>query len=309
MQGLVLDQTRTAKCHMLQGGNKPQIRLFISDLDNTLYDWVSFFVPAFYAMANVVSTSLGITVEQMLNECKEVHQSCGSAEYPFALLKTRSVLRKYPGHQQSDLRRELHAAFDAFNRMRREQLVLYPGVRETLHHIKLNRVPFVAFTEAAAPNGIYRLNALEVLHQVDYLYAPHSIKENHPDPERQEFYRTLAKDKVRPLDAAQRKPAPDVLKMICSDFGVRPDQALYVGDSLPKDIAMAKEAGIHSALAKYGQVKDPTLLEQLEKITHRKEADVAKEHRLNEECSAIVPEIELLQFSDLLCHFCFYAHR
>lgn len=40
--------------------NTPMIKLLISDLDDTLYDWTGFFVPAFYAMADEIARMTGI---------------------------------------------------------------------------------------------------------------------------------------------------------------------------------------------------------------------------------------------------------
>lgn len=49
------------------------VKLFITDLDDTLYSWLEFFVPALYDMAEEVSRILGIPEEQLLEEYKLVH--------------------------------------------------------------------------------------------------------------------------------------------------------------------------------------------------------------------------------------------
>lgn len=48
--------------------------LLIADLDNTLYDWVTFFARAFSAMVDELETLLTIDRERLLDEFKVVHQ-------------------------------------------------------------------------------------------------------------------------------------------------------------------------------------------------------------------------------------------
>ena len=48
------------------------IKLLISDLDDTLYDWTGFFVPAFYAMADEIARMTGIDEKKLLKEARTV---------------------------------------------------------------------------------------------------------------------------------------------------------------------------------------------------------------------------------------------
>src|SRR5579875_3155338 len=95
----------------LPAARLPLIRLFITDLDNTLYDWLSFFVPSLYAMVDAAVPLLGVDREQLLDELKEVHQKHGSSEHPFALLETRAVLALYPDCTPVERRAALAPAF------------------------------------------------------------------------------------------------------------------------------------------------------------------------------------------------------
>ena len=48
--------------------------MLVCDLDNTLYDWVGYFVPSFNAMVNEALPILGCGREQLLDDLREVHQ-------------------------------------------------------------------------------------------------------------------------------------------------------------------------------------------------------------------------------------------
>ena len=67
------------------------IKLVITDLDDTLYSWIGFFIPAFYDMVQELSLLINVPQEKLLEEYKAIHQEVGSVEYPFATLNLPSV--------------------------------------------------------------------------------------------------------------------------------------------------------------------------------------------------------------------------
>jgi FMN phosphatase YigB (HAD superfamily) len=251
-----------------------KIDLFISDLDNTLYDWVTFFASAFYEMVHVAAEILGTPEEVLLDECKEVHIRHHDSEQPFALLETATVRTRYGGLSRQAQAALLDKAFYAFNRARNEKLQLYPGVQEALKEIS-RRVPVVGHTEASAANAVFRLQKLGVAGLVKPLYALEGLGLDHPSPERLIKYDSYLRD-VRFLGHHQRKPDVSVLLNICKDQGVSPERTLYIGDSIVRDIGMAKAAGVWAAWAEYGTKYDPELWNRLVRITHWTKEDVER---------------------------------
>ena len=57
------------------------IKLVITDLDDTLYSWIGFFIPAFYDMVQELSILIDTPEEELLKEYKVIHQKMGSVEY------------------------------------------------------------------------------------------------------------------------------------------------------------------------------------------------------------------------------------
>jgi FMN phosphatase YigB (HAD superfamily) len=276
-----------------------RIKLLITDLDNTLYDWLSSFVPAFYAMITVAAETLSVDPEQLLDEMKTVHQRHHNSEKPFALLETATVTSRYP--QLTPLARKelLGEAFTEFNNVRRANLKLYPGVRETLKQIRKSGCLIVAHTDAVAENSMHRLVLLDLIEYIQCLYAPESKAPEHPDPQRpriDEKYGEL----LYLLPSNHCKPNPAVLKDICARHGVSVSETLYVGDSLSRDIAMAKSAGAIAAWARYGARRDSELWQKLVRVTHWTDEDVAHERRLQEEARDIQPDVMIDSFRELL---------
>jgi len=283
---------------------RPKISLVITDLDNTLYDWVSFYVPALYEMARVASEILGVEQDLLLDDLQAVHRKYENSEQPFALLEAACVQDQMASLSREELVDHLDPAFYAFNRVRKEELVLYDGVVETLNTIRISGAIIVAHTEARVPNSLFRVKTLGLDSVIEKLYAPKGQGPSHPsglDPKYVELERRL----VSLLPAEHRKPDPDVIQDICNDFGVAPERTLYVGDSLSRDIWMANQAKSHSAWAHYGTIFDAENWTKLVRVTHWTEQDVQREKLLKDRATTAKPDVELTTFEELLRYFQF----
>ena len=69
-----------------------------------------------------------------------------------------------------------------------------------------------------------------------------------------------------------------------------PTEVAYVGDSIARDILMAKKVGVFSIWAKYGAVLHTDDYEKLIQITHWTKEDVENERRLKKEAEHIRPD-------------------
>jgi beta-phosphoglucomutase-like phosphatase (HAD superfamily) len=100
------------------------------------------------------------------------------------------------------------------------------------------------------------------------------------------------------------KPDADVLLKIIDDIGVEKSQCVYVGDSPTKDVAMAQDAGVEYAYAKYGKAQHTEAYQLLREVTHWSDAAVEREKRIGER--HVQPTIVLDQnFGQLLHYFQF----
>jgi phosphoglycolate phosphatase len=287
-------------------GDRHGVRLFITDLDNTLYDWLGAFVPALYEMVRVAAEILSVDQEQLLDDLQRVHRRYHNSEQPFALLETSSAKERYPLATRFERAQYLDRAFHAFNSLRKRNLRLYPGVRETLAAIRRGGCPVVAYTESVVENSLYRLHLLGLTDLINYLYAPRSLAEGHPDPtHKNDFDRYLKM--VRPLPDGHRKPDASVLADICAQHDVDRGEALYVGDSMTRDVVMAKTAGVKAVWARYGCQHDPVQWGKLERITHWTNEDVIREKNLREAVREIKPDYIINSYPELLEHFHFHS--
>lgn len=284
---------------------RPHISLVVTDLDNTLYDWVTFFVTAFYRMVDTAATLLNIRQEQLLDELQRVHRKYHDSEYPFALLETRVVLDRFAGASRRDLKQALDPAFRAFNEARDQSLKLYDSVLPTLEKLHSLGVHVVGHTEASAPNAFFRLRKLGCLPFISRLYALEHTGEEHPVIEKSLRFQD-ERERIHFLQPKQRKPNPEILATICNEYNAAPEHVLYVGDSISRDIGMAKEAGTWSAFAEYGLQYDKSLWSKLVRITHWSDEDVERNEQLRLAYGHARPDVILdRSFGQILDAFSF----
>lgn len=274
------------------------IRALITDLDNTLYDWVTFFAFAFDAMVTELIRILQVDRQSLLSEFKEIHQRYGSTETPWAALELPSARRKFPDASASELAQQLEPAFKAFSTARKTHLALYKGVADTLADLVGNGIVIIGHTEALPVNAFYRLSLLGVAERFSRLYAIERKMIDHPFPERLRSF--PAPNLIRTLPPSERKPNPSVLLDICRQEGLLLEECVYVGDSRTRDVSMAKQAGITAVWARYGTRYDQALWSLLVAVTHWTSADVEREAGLSEEFKDILPDFTIDRFDELI---------
>lgn len=284
---------------------RPHIALVVTDLDNTLYDWVTFFVKSFYRMVESASALLDVSQDVLLDQLQQVHQHYRDSEYPFALLETRIVQERFSGLSRLELKQRLDPAFRSFNEARNQTLTLYPTVLETLSYLRNQGVTVVGHTEASAPNAFFRLRKLGCLPFISRLYALEHLGEDHPVVEKSLRFQE-GRDLVHFLKANQRKPNPSILLTICKEYDVPTEQTLYIGDSVSRDISMAKEARTWSALAEYGLRFDKSIWARLVRVTHWSADDIRLNEEMRKSNAQTKADVVLdTQFAQIREHFSF----
>lgn len=274
----------------------PVKTLLIVDIDNTLFDWVRFWRASFGALVDsILSSAAGLERRRLLNEIQQVHRQRGTSEYAFVLQDLRPLLTEF-GVLPADEQR----AIQAYREARPATLELYPGVRDTLAAIKSKGARIVGFTESTSFHVAYRLAKLRLDGIIHAVYSP----PDHPIP------RDVDLSVVRTRDASEyglkftrheivpsgfKKPDAALLERILAREGVAASDAVYVGDSLWSDMAMAQKASVLDVYAAYGRTKADDAASLLLAVTHRTDEELAAHA-----AAVIVPTITLHEsFSEL----------
>lgn len=276
----------------------------ITDVDNTLFDWVDIWYCSFRAMLDEVCAISGLKEEDLYHSISSIHQVYQTSEYAF-LLEEMPELKKMYGDRVLEV---LSPAITAFREARRSAMRLYPGVRETLEELRAKGVVIAAYTESQEYYTQYRFRKLGLDRLIDHLYSP---PDHRPPGKNIEALRKYDSETYKMKVTVQKhtpkgefKPNPHILLSILSDIGIKSQHAIYIGDSKMKDIAMAQDAGVLDAWAKYGQAQHRRQYELLKKVTHwtvdqvRREAEinngrhVKPSHTLKRDFSEILPFFE-----------------
>jgi len=273
---------------------KKATQLIVCDLDNTLYDWVTYFVKAFYAMSEAAAQILDISIEVLLDELKEVHQKHHDSEHPYALLETESVKNILHRYSREEAYALLNPAFEAYSDTAAVALQPYPDVIETLGTLRSAGFKFVAYSEAKSSAVLPRVIRLGILDYFSEIVCRKSNPQQSWHPSLHQISPVAGvSHKIVELPMLHRKPSPETLVQLCSRHSAAKHQTIYVGDSFSRDVLMAQSAGVTSVWAKYGNTHPPGCFQRLARVSHWTSDDIVREESLQRFTSKISPDYVL----------------
>ncbi|MFZ5442566.1 MAG: HAD family hydrolase [Myxococcota bacterium] len=251
------------------------IRLVVTDMDNTLYSWIDYIVPAVEAMVTAVVEATGFPRIKVVQALKAVYTKYESNEYPFALQES-AIFEAFPEFGSFD-KLVIEPARSAFSEARKKYLRPYKGVVETLTALRERKIVVVALTDAPRNPAQQRVKQMKLdAHLVALYTMPGFAFPEGPDGSKLVAPDILLKQERGGYEAAcpaielpreWEKPNPAGLKRILTTYGLLPSEVLVVGDSVKKDIAVARELGCHDAWAEYGTYVSHEYRERLDIIS------------------------------------------
>lgn len=270
------------------------LRVLITDLDNTLWDWFEAWYQSFTALLDGLVSISGLGRSLLEDQIKVVHQRRGTTEYSNLIREVPALVEFADGRDPFDV---FDAALHAQNSRRKRATRLYPGVGETLEKLKRSGVRIIAYTESGAYWTEWRIRHTGLDGVIDELYSSpdHDIAAGiDPADLRTGRYQGsygLKATEHRHVPMGVLKPNEEVLLTILREQGCRPTEAAYLGDSLIKDIAMAQAAQVFDIHAAYGQVQQQAEYDLLRRLTHWTDEDVTREAALSQPEGDVVPTI------------------
>jgi phosphoglycolate phosphatase len=283
------------------------VSVVVTDLDNTLFDWVEIWYRSFSAMLVHLQQASGLPVERLLDDVRSVHRRHGTSEYAFLVEELTCLYDVAPASERA---RIITGANKARSVARNAATRLYPRVRETLRELQRRGVLVIGYTESTSFYTVRRARRLGLDGLLNILYSPpdHAFPHlltreevrRHP-PEHYQFSGTVHYH----TPPHELKPNPQLLLDILHSAGATPTQAVYVGDSPMKDITMAQDAGVRDVLALYGKAQDREAYELLRSVTHWSEEDVAREKEILARGEVTPTFVLRHSFSELLQLFSF----
>ncbi len=246
-------------------------QLVVTDIDNTVFDWVSYYVAAFNALLDTVAGIVGSSRETLANEARDVFTAHASIEYPFVIQELRSVNQFYGNNIDAMLSQAVSRGRDAFMQTAQKVLKPYSDVQSTFAAIRNHHpnLPIVALTDAPRYVAMWKLNKLGLLEFFDAVYGladprvPTCEVNRRVKVDPEILLKHLQqsnfgfKGKIRILPDEYEKPGVRGLKTVLMDYDLDESSehrknVLWVGDNLRKDVGLGNRLGVRSAWAEYG---------------------------------------------------------
>ena len=196
------------------------IRAIIFDLDNTLLDFVKMKQFAVKASIRAMNEAgLNVDEESGYEDVMELYMTTGWENQ----LVFDDYLKQTTGEVSNKI---LAAGVVAYRRAREATLLVYPNVNKTLIELLKAQIRLAVVSDAPSREAWMRLYYLNLHHVFDPV---------------------LTFD-----DTGARKPSPKPFKLALDRMNVGPDEALMIGDWPDRDVVGAKQIGMKTIFARYG---------------------------------------------------------
>tara|TARA_B100001175_G_scaffold310028_1_gene312522 strand:- start:596 stop:1288 length:693 start_codon:yes stop_codon:yes gene_type:complete len=196
------------------------IKGVIFDLDNTLLDFMKmkeFAVKA--AIKGMIEAGLLIDEESAYIEIISIYEKFGwENQKVFDVFIEKQIGRveyKY-----------LAAGIVAYRRAREANLMAYPNVNKTLMALAKLGIKLGVVSDAPSREAWMRIYYLNLYHFFDIV--------------------------ITFDDTGERKPSKKPFKMSLDALGLKPEEAIMIGDWPERDVVGAKKIGMKTAFARYG---------------------------------------------------------
>jgi phosphoglycolate phosphatase len=285
--------------------SKPTVSLLITDLDNTLFDWLETWQRSFAFVMAELSGALGIDPATFVSESRRIFKTHGTSEYRFLVREIGALMSS---KSPRDVTEQFSQVIASCLKIRDETASLYPGVAETLGLIRASGCATAAYTESLRYYALRVVSetGLDGLLTAIYALPDHQFPEDLTHDELaiyggREPHLSITQCRAAFPDA--RKPQPEILSRIMKDFHANAKETAYIGDGLMKDVLMAKRAGVIGVWARYGDRRDSQEYDLLRSVSYWTDEEIKRERNTTRKEAS--PRYSVSSFSELVNLFTF----
>jgi putative hydrolase of the HAD superfamily len=196
------------------------IKGIVFDLDNTLLDFMKmkeFAVKA--AVKSMIEAGLKVDEEQSYIDIIAIYEEFGwENQKVFDVFMEKSI-----GRVDNKF---LAAGVVAYRRAREANLMAYPNVNRTMMALAKKGIKLAVVSDAPSREAWMRIYYLNLYHFFDAV--------------------------ITYDDSGERKPSEKPFQMVLNALGLQPDESIMVGDWPERDVVGARQIGMRTAFARYG---------------------------------------------------------
>ncbi len=196
------------------------IKGILFDLDNTLVDFMKMKEEAVKAAVDcMIDAGLPMSMKEAYDKIFEIYWKEG--------IEDQKIFNKFLLQTMGSVdNRILASGIVGYRKAKEGTLVLYPHVYKTLLELLKMGKKLAVVSDAPALQAWTRLAQTGLIH----------------------FFEVV----VTLEDTGKRKPDPEPFRIALKKMGARPSDVVYIGDWPERDIAGAREVGMVSVFARYG---------------------------------------------------------
>jgi phosphoglycolate phosphatase len=249
-------------------------RVIITDVDNTLFDWIEMWEKGFRVLLKDIVELAGLDEAEVKRSIRRANQSLGTSEHDdiaFQLDIFDSVMRDHQRESLDLIGRRFRASKEAATR-------LYPDVAPAMSFLQSRGIRIFCLTESVAPYAETRLSQLGLTGLVDGL-----ICSEFPGATGvRAVSHSLWQIPVTTFPFELRKPNPRLLRLVSEVLEVPMSRLIYVGDSLYKDVMMANVSGVEVCWARYGDATASPSYATLREVSHWPDVDIETDRNIRQ---------------------------
>lgn len=202
------------------------INVVVFDLDDTLYDEITFVYSGFYAVSQYLSYHLKLSTDTIFHDLKKMLHEQGRGKV------FDSVLKNYGFTQKSLISKCIR-----IYRTHEPKISLLPEAQTILEHLNTLNIPIYIVTDGNKITQANKIKALGVDRYTKKSFITHRYGTHNT------------------------KPSPYCFEKIAALEKTSPDKIVYIGDNVHKDFIGIKPLGFHTIRIRNGMFKDlePTL--------------------------------------------------
>ncbi len=250
---------------------KPHITDIVWDADNTLWDWVTYAVHAYEAMAQCIADETGISEPKVAAAMKRFYTDVGTMENPFLIqgLHSMGFFKNVKNLNLDDL---IVKAQAVFSKVRYDNLKLYEGMDKILKMTHESGINNHILTDAPGFQAAMRIRHFGLQ---DYIKSISTMPSPEPRTLPKKFRERMARGKyhvpftVRTVN--REKPFTDLEKVLHMTREQIARHVLIIGDNAPKDGKLAINNNCAGIIAAYG-IADADLLKRILRFSPAKTA-------------------------------------
>jgi len=204
----------------------PEFKAVLFDLDNTLVDFYKLKGKCIGAAANaMVRAGLKKKPMQVIKELWDLYYEIG--------WEHQNVFQEYFQRHYGEVDWRIVAkGVYAYRRVKYEHSRSYPSTKHVIRKLRRKGIRIAIVTDADRVNAWMRLVEIGLADEFEFVVSA-------------------------PCDTGKKKTDPAPFEFALKKLGLPASEVLFVGDSVSKDVAGAKAAGMKAAVALYGRTVKP----------------------------------------------------